>query len=78
VLKPTFTFTSIFKQRMQWDAVSQYGQTIKVILGEGQTAARVINSSKLWNKKMSPRIRLKLVLRAQTFLLFEACPGSDC
>jgi len=67
---PTFIFMARPKQKHQWDTVSKYGQTVKVILGE-VPAQRIINSARLWNKRKWPAVELKVKVRAQTFVLFE-------
>lgn len=74
IQKPTFTLKALPESRIQWDAVTKYGQTVKVIMADGRTSQHVLTSAQLWNKKMHPKIRLECRVKAQTFLIFEAVP----
>jgi len=66
----TFNFIARSKSRYQWDALSDIGQTVKIIL-DGVPHARVVASVYRWNKKVHPKFKLKLKVKAQTFMIYE-------
>lgn len=71
VERTTFTFVAKPKRKLPWDAVSEPGQTVKVIL-EGQKRGAVLNSAYRWNMKMRDKLELRCKLKAQSFVILEA------
>jgi hypothetical protein len=67
----TFNFKASLSRSLPWDAVTQAGQTVKVIL-DGKKHRNVMNSVSHWNRKMDGKLRLILKVRAQTFMIYEA------
>lgn len=76
IQKTTFTFRAEPGYRIPWDAMTQYGQTAKVILSPRRSFERVQASAWSWGRK-DPSRGLKLILRAQTFVIFELVPREE-
>lgn len=75
--KTTFTFRAELGRSLPWDALTQIGQTVKVIFTPQKGFSSVRNSAWHWTRRCGDR-RLKLILRAQTFAIFELChPETD-
>lgn len=74
--KTTFTFRAEKGKKLPWDAVTKYGQTVKVIYGPGIDRRKVMTAAWRWSKKTDVR-RLKPIVDAQSFIIFECCPHDE-
>lgn len=58
-------------RKLPWDALTEPGQTVKVIYEDPCLEKNVHTSSYYWNSKMFPRLKVKRKIRATTFAIYE-------